>query len=211
MAIPDEEYRFVIVESYRPASTSGLRGDIHIRAVTGQGYRENMHAECSKALVRDHPVGTQFRLKARLKRKQGGRPFLYSHFTWPYEVVTKDERATPTVKPSRGRKFEFPDDIGREDIDDEDEYEDHVFFNFKVTPRHLAIGTHRIVNEDLGLGSWVVLDNNGTELGTITSNGRGLAGLATVFFATTIAAGEWVTLCIETDGKTAVLSRFNKP
>jgi hypothetical protein len=87
MAQPKEPYIYVVVESYRPSSTAGLHGPVHIRPVGGQGLDTNMHVECSKSLSYNHPVGTRFRIRAKLTDKEGGRPFLYSYFGWPYEVL----------------------------------------------------------------------------------------------------------------------------
>lgn len=87
MALKNEKYFTVIVESYYPASTAGLHGPVHIRPVPGQGVDTAMHVECSKSLSRDHPVGTKFRLRAKITDREGSRPFLYSYFGWPYEVV----------------------------------------------------------------------------------------------------------------------------
>ena len=117
MAKPLEEYQPVVVESYRPASTSGLHGDIHIRAVSGQGYPDDTHVECSKALSRDFPVGTRFLIeKAKLTKKENGRPFLYTHYTWRYDVLRESEPAAPGDKPVRAYKFKLPDNISREDM-----------------------------------------------------------------------------------------------
>ncbi|WP_201860148.1 hypothetical protein [Microvirga soli] len=87
MAKKDEPYRLVIVESYRPSQTSGLHGPIHIRPVAGQGLPTNLHVECSKSLSRNYPVGTRFRIKAKLTDKEGSGDFLYSYFGWKYEVL----------------------------------------------------------------------------------------------------------------------------
>jgi len=81
-------YFSVIVESYHPNSTGGLHGPIHIRPVAGQGLDISMHVECSKSLSYSYPVGTRFRLRAKITNKEGGRPFLYSYFGWPYEVIS---------------------------------------------------------------------------------------------------------------------------
>ncbi len=43
-------YQYVIVESYKPKSTSGLHGDVHIRPIEGQDLDTNMRVECSKEL-----------------------------------------------------------------------------------------------------------------------------------------------------------------
>lgn len=80
-------YEMLLVESYEPVHTSGLHGSVHIRPVDGQGYRSTMHVECSKNLCRDHPIGTRFRIKAKLTDREGGGQYLYSHWRWPVEVV----------------------------------------------------------------------------------------------------------------------------
>jgi hypothetical protein len=87
MAKPNEPYQMVMVESYIPRSTFGLHGLVHIRPCAGQGFPDEMHVECSKALARDYPVGTRFRIKAKVTDKEGGRDFLYTHFRWKYEVI----------------------------------------------------------------------------------------------------------------------------
>lgn len=46
-----------------------------------------MFVECSKALSEDYPIGTKFRIKAKITSKLGGAHFIYSHYSWPYEVL----------------------------------------------------------------------------------------------------------------------------
>jgi len=87
MAKHGEPYVHVIVESYLPVSTNGLHGPVHIRALPGQGYPDDIHVECSKSLSRDYPVGTRFRLVAKLTDKEGGKDFLYSSYRWRFEVL----------------------------------------------------------------------------------------------------------------------------
>lgn len=91
MAKPNEPYQMIEVESYRPKSTIGLHGKVHIRPCAGQGYPENMHVECSKALSRDYPVGSRFRIKAKLTDREGGGEFLYSYHGWKFELLSKGE------------------------------------------------------------------------------------------------------------------------
>lgn len=83
-------YKFVIVESYFPASTAGLHGPVHIRPIEGQEFPTSLHVECSKELSERYPVGTRFRLKAKLTDREGGQPFLYSSWRWNYEVLGKE-------------------------------------------------------------------------------------------------------------------------
>ena len=87
MAQPNP-YEYVIVESYRPASTAGLHGPIHVRPASGEKYPQTLHVECSKSLVRNYPVGTRFRIRAKLTDLKGGGQFLYSYFGWEFEVIT---------------------------------------------------------------------------------------------------------------------------
>jgi len=87
MAKPNEPYQLVLVESYAPSATSGLHGEIHIRPCEGQGYPTDMHVSCAKELKRDYPVGTRFRIKAKLTDRGSGGEYLYSHHQSKYEVV----------------------------------------------------------------------------------------------------------------------------
>ena len=87
MAKPFEPYQLVEVESYLPAETGGLHGKVHSRPCEGQGLPRNMHVECSKSLSKNYPVGTRFRIQAKLTDREDGGEFLYSYFGWSYEVL----------------------------------------------------------------------------------------------------------------------------
>lgn len=84
----DNPYEEVIVESHCPASTRSLHGSVHVRPVPGGKYSTELHVECSKRLVRDYPVGTRFRLTAKLTDREGGGQFLYSYHGWRFDVLT---------------------------------------------------------------------------------------------------------------------------
>lgn len=66
---------------------SGLHGGVHIRPAAGQGIPITLHVECSKKLSKDYPVGTKFRIRAKLTDREGGGEYLYSYFRWPVEVL----------------------------------------------------------------------------------------------------------------------------
>ncbi|NIE67053.1 hypothetical protein F3J17_24585 [Burkholderia sp. Ax-1719] len=83
----DSAYEYIVVETYIPSSTSGRHGKIHVRPVAGGKYPTTLHVECSKRLRRDYPVGTKFRLLAKLTDREGLGQYLYSNFNWDYEVV----------------------------------------------------------------------------------------------------------------------------
>jgi len=91
----DGPYRFIIVESFLPASTSGLHGLVHVRPARFQIFSQDLHVECSRVLVNteNYPVGTKFRIKVKLTDLQGGGEYLYSYHGWPFDVVSDDEFA----------------------------------------------------------------------------------------------------------------------
>lgn len=82
------EYQYILVESFIPYNTTGRHGSVHIRPLPNQEpFETSMFVECSKALINDYPVGTKFRIKAKITRREGGTPFVYSSYSWSYEVV----------------------------------------------------------------------------------------------------------------------------
>jgi hypothetical protein len=82
------DYEYIIVESFIPSDTSGRHGPVHIRPVPGQEpFQTEMFVECSKDLSYNYPIGTRFRIKAKLTKRKGGKEFIYSNYTWSYEVL----------------------------------------------------------------------------------------------------------------------------
>jgi hypothetical protein len=83
-----KQYDYIIVESFRPTITTGLHGEVHIRPLPNQDpYLTVMHVACSKVLSYDYPVGTKFRIQAKITQREDGAKFIYSHYSWPYEVL----------------------------------------------------------------------------------------------------------------------------
>ena len=77
------------VESYHN-SGSGLHGDVHMRPLPGQKPFETwMHVECSKEMVDTslYKVGTKFLIRAKIANREGGSPFVYSHYKWPFKKI----------------------------------------------------------------------------------------------------------------------------
>jgi len=99
MALPSP-YHYIIVETFRPASTAGLHGLVHVRPAPYQKFPQSLMVECSKELVDTarFQVGTKFRLKVKLTDRDGGGEYLYSYYNWPYDVISEDEfvRLHPT-------------------------------------------------------------------------------------------------------------------
>jgi len=80
------QYTQIIVETYsgRKPGKSSL---IHVRPIAGQIYPTTMDVECSRPMRKEYPVGTKFRIYAKEMSREGGKPFLYTRYDWPYEVV----------------------------------------------------------------------------------------------------------------------------
>lgn len=86
MPKPWAGYRQIVIETYSDGPR-GDRGSIRARPVSGESYPASMNVECSKAMREAHPLGTRLKVFAKETSRQGGPPFLYTHFSWPYEVV----------------------------------------------------------------------------------------------------------------------------
>lgn len=84
-------YRDVIIETYWGLTTHASNG-LRARPLPGQGLDVTMNVECSTKMRNSYPVGTKFKVAARLKDKEGGSKFLYVHYNHTYEVVS--EQAT---------------------------------------------------------------------------------------------------------------------
>lgn len=79
-------YQQVVVETYYGVK-AGKSSRIHVRPVQGQPFPPTMDVECSRSMRMLYPVGTRFRICAKETDKEGGKPFLYSRYDWPFEVV----------------------------------------------------------------------------------------------------------------------------
>ncbi len=86
MTKPWSEYRQVIIETF-DGGARGHHGKVRARPISGEFYPTNMVVECSKDMRTRHPVGTKFRIYAKETDREGSDPFLYTHHSWPYEVV----------------------------------------------------------------------------------------------------------------------------
>lgn len=87
------DYELVEVESYIAEQTGGLHGEVHVRPVAGGRYSTDMRVECPKAMKQNYPVGTRFRIRAKLTDREGGPPFLYTSWQWAYDILSSPEQA----------------------------------------------------------------------------------------------------------------------
>lgn len=91
MAKLDEQYEWVDVESYLPPRTSGRHGKVHVRPLPGQRFPVDLHVECGRAMRKSYPVGTRFRILAKITDREGGGEFLYTSYRWAYEVLWRPD------------------------------------------------------------------------------------------------------------------------
>jgi hypothetical protein len=92
----DQSYYHLWFESFRPASTAWHRDQIQLKLVPGQKLpREvdeerasrpvspfDLLTECNRRLFYDYPLGTKFKLKAKLTDREGFGMFFYTYFRW---------------------------------------------------------------------------------------------------------------------------------
>jgi len=82
-------YRELVVES----ALDPWSGRARIQPVSGQAFATDMRVQCSRRLLdlAQYPIGTRFRLSARITDRQGGEPFLYAWHGDPVTVMSKAE------------------------------------------------------------------------------------------------------------------------
>lgn len=89
-SMKDADYDLILVESFIPNDLRGMHGIVHIRPLENQGlFDPKLLVECSKELSTKYEVGTIFKIRAKITSRQGGKPFIYSRYSWPYEVVKR--------------------------------------------------------------------------------------------------------------------------
>lgn len=89
LIMPDKnkDYQYIIVQSVY-SNERGQHGPVHIKPLPNQNpYLEDMWVQCSKVLSTDFPVGTKFRIKAKIIHPERKKSFVSSHYTWPFEVI----------------------------------------------------------------------------------------------------------------------------
>lgn len=84
--MPRSAYQYVVIETYY-AGAGGDHGDIRARPIPNEFYPTSMNVECSKDMRQRFPVGTRFRVRVKKTNKEGGPAFLYTHYSWDYDVI----------------------------------------------------------------------------------------------------------------------------
>lgn len=86
----DAAYDYYDIETYRAVGEPSA-SSVRAQPVAGQGLPASMKVSCCSAMRRDYPVGTVFRIKAQVVEHDTGTKFLYTHFSWPFEVISKPD------------------------------------------------------------------------------------------------------------------------
>ena len=82
-------YRDIVIQTYEASGSSSNR-PVRARPVAGQGLSVELNVECSTKMREAHPVGTFMIVRAKITDVEG-TPFVYTHYNWPYKVVTEAE------------------------------------------------------------------------------------------------------------------------
>lgn len=84
-----DHYRYFIIETYENRGEPSSK-KVRARPVAGQGISTQLNLECSVAMREAHSPGTLFKVDCKVTDREG-TSFLYRHFAWPYEVVTRQQ------------------------------------------------------------------------------------------------------------------------
>ena len=82
-------YRYVIIETYR-SDNELSRHSIRARPLSGQGLSTTLKVECSTSMRELHPIGTKFKVWAKIKNTEDA-PHLYTSWQWKYEIVSDED------------------------------------------------------------------------------------------------------------------------
>lgn len=93
-------YRDIVIQTYHNAGAPSSRS-VRARPVAGQGFSVQLNVECSTKMREAHPVGTFMVVRAKITDVEG-TPFVYTHYNWPYEVVTEVEAKSFILRQKRG-------------------------------------------------------------------------------------------------------------
>ncbi|MDR2195678.1 MAG: hypothetical protein LBE50_03610 [Gallionellaceae bacterium] len=85
-------YRYVIIETYCSHGESSHHS-IRARPLPGQDLPTSMKVECSSSMREKYPIGTKFKVWAKIK-STADAPHLYTSYRWKYDILSDSEAAT---------------------------------------------------------------------------------------------------------------------
>lgn len=92
MMLPDNPQP-VEIESFDMPGSGGSRGMVGLRPVLGQRFPASLRLEGNKSLVADYPVGTRFRVQAKLMKRANGAEYLFTSWQWDVQTLEKPDPA----------------------------------------------------------------------------------------------------------------------
>lgn len=84
-----KEYKIFIIQTYLNVGEPSNKR-VRARPLPGQGVSTSRKVECSEGMREAHPVGTYFKVKCTVIDREG-TVFLYRHYKWPYEVISRED------------------------------------------------------------------------------------------------------------------------
>ena len=87
MARDPYSYRELLVH----AAPEPMTGRLRIRPLPGQAFATSLRVQCARKLLEGYPVGTVFKVNAKMTDREGGEPFLYVWHGDPVEVLDAAE------------------------------------------------------------------------------------------------------------------------
>ena len=97
----DRNYHYVIIETFLHKGGAS-KHSIRARPLSGQGFATSMHVECSSTMREGHPIGTLFKIQAKVKDTM--QQHLYSSWQWAFDVVTAKEAKDFIAQKGLGKK-----------------------------------------------------------------------------------------------------------
>lgn len=85
MDVGDE--KIIKVETFIPENHEPTDADIRVRPLEGQGLSTDLRVECPRSIRSKYPVGTKFKMKARLIERYPDALILYNHHSWLMDPI----------------------------------------------------------------------------------------------------------------------------
>jgi hypothetical protein len=95
-------YKDVIIETFHHTGGNS-KHTIRARPLPGQGLSCSLRVECSSSMRDRHPVGTLFKVRAKIKDTAQDH-HLYTSWQWAYEIVSAQEAADFIAKNAREKR-----------------------------------------------------------------------------------------------------------
>ena len=81
-------YQEFIIYTYENVGEPSNK-NVRAHPLPDQGVSTSLNIECSEDMRESHEIGTLFKVRCKVTDRKG-TPFLYRHYSWPYEVITKE-------------------------------------------------------------------------------------------------------------------------